>query len=156
MIQKSREELQTGIDSDILQPEINENMWVTVFGFPINSTSLVLSRFASCGVIIEKQFPTQGNWIHLKYGSLYEVRKALSLNGKCISNVIMVGVIPYHNKHGTIDNMSISAHLSPLQARPMRHSSTFQQSSQSVLSSESVPQKSVGIVNKAMEYILGW
>ncbi|GJQ70515.1 hypothetical protein Trydic_g22921 [Trypoxylus dichotomus] len=68
------------INSQITRNERGDTFWVTVFGFPPSSTSLVLAQLMNCGCIVEKKFPTQGNWVHLKYSSIHEASKALALN----------------------------------------------------------------------------
>lgn len=132
-----------------------DTLWVTVFGFPPSSTSLVLAQLMNCGCIVEKKFPTQGNWVHLKYSSVHEASKALALNGKLVSGNIMVGVVPYYNKEENKENLDNSGITSPIRARSLRHSIVPTQSSNTVIP-QNVPQKSTGIVSKAMEYVFGW
>lgn len=67
--------------------------WITVFGFPISASSMILSHFSQCGAIIEKVFATQnGNWVHLRFTSRLECDKALNYNGKIIGQNLMIGV----------------------------------------------------------------
>lgn len=132
-----------------------DTLWVTVFGFPPSSTSLVLAQLMNCGCIAEKKFPTQGNWMHIKYNSVHEVAKALTMNGKLISGNIMVGVVPYYNKQENKENIDSSGLVSPIRARNLRHSVVSPQDSNTVIP-QNVPQKSTGIVTKAMEYVFGW
>jgi len=144
----------------------NDNMWVTVLGFPPHAASLVLSQFAQCGTIVDKKFPSEGNWVHLKYSSQYETAKALSFNGKLISNSIMVGVVPYNvienkeNAQAAINNMSMfndsTVLTSPNRARPLTQSFNMQHNAADIMSPTNCPQKSTGIVTKAMEYVFGW
>lgn len=144
--------------------QINQinTLWVTVFGFVPSSTSLIIAQMSNCGTIQEKKYPTQGNWIHLKYCSAQEVAKALLLNGKLISNSIMIGVVPYYNKceMDKENNMSGAQYSSPIiarsQARSLRTSNVPQLNSNTVVSPQNVPQKSTGLVTKAMEYVFGW
>lgn len=71
----------------------DNNLWITVFGFPSNATSSIISHFSQCGTIIDKMFPPQqGNWIHLKYSSRLECERALNFSEKIIFNNLMVGV----------------------------------------------------------------
>ncbi|KRT82545.1 hypothetical protein AMK59_3466, partial [Oryctes borbonicus] len=139
----------------VTRSERGDTFWVTVFGFPPTSTSLVLAQLMNCGCIVEKKFPTQGNWVHLKYSSVHEASKALALNGKLISGNIMVGVVPYYNKQENKENLDNFGLASPLRARNLRHSVLPPQSSNTVIP-QNVPQKSTGIVSKAMEYVFGW
>lgn len=130
-------------------------LWVTVFGFPPSSTSIVLAQFASCGTIIDKKHPTQGNWMHVKFSSLHEVAKALAINGKVISNCIMIGVRPHHNTEDK-ENLENSGYTSPIRARSLRLSYANPQINTPVIPPHNVPQKSTGLVTKAMEYVFGW
>ncbi|KAF5303046.1 hypothetical protein FQR65_LT08375 [Abscondita terminalis] len=119
-----------------------QNQWVTVYGFPTSAAN--------------KRFPAQGNWVHLKYNSSVEASKALSLNGKLISNNIMVGVCLYQNKGCDKENKDISYYKSPGRARSLRQSFVSPQASNTVVTPTSVPHKSNGLVTKAMEYVFGW
>ncbi|KAF5294083.1 hypothetical protein FQA39_LY13557 [Lamprigera yunnana] len=132
--------------------ELNRNLWVTVFGFPSSATSVILARLSNCGAIVDKQFPTQGNWVHLKFNSPTEASKALSLNGKLILSNIMIGVSPYFNKNDK-ENTDTSLYKTPIRARSLRESFVSPQTSNTVILSENVPQKSTGLVTKAMEYV---
>lgn len=133
----------------------DETLWVTVFGFPPSSLSIILSHFANCGTIVDKKCPTQGNWVHLKFMSFSEVNKALSFNGKLITNGIMVGVLPFSNREGK-ENLNASVYSTTPRARSLRQSFVTLPSANTVTSPQNVPQKSTGLVTKAMEYVFGW
>lgn len=72
--------------------------WVTVFGFPVASASHILSQFALLGTVADQRLPGAGNWMHLKYQTPLQARKALALNGKVFSGNIMIGVVPCTDK----------------------------------------------------------
>lgn len=148
-----RDESSLGLNESIRG--IDRNQWITVFGFPSNAASVVLACFANYGTIVDKRFPTQGNWVHLKYNSPVEASKALSLNGKLISNNVMIGVSLYQCKEGDKENANTSLNM-PIKVRSLRQSFVSPQNSNTVLSPENVPHKSTGIVTKAMEYVFGW
>lgn len=131
-----------------------DSHWVTVFGFPPSALTLVLSHLANCGPIVEKKIPPQGNWVHVKFNNLNEVAKALSLNGKLINNSIMIGVQPYYTKENK-ENDSV-VYTSPIRARSLRQSFVSPSSPNAVIPPQTVPQKSTGLVTKAMEYVFGW
>lgn len=131
-----------------------ESYWVTVFGFPPSALTLVLAQLANCGPIADKKIPPQGNWVHVKFNNLSEVSRALSLNGKLINNSIMIGVQPYYNKENK-ENENV-VYTSPIRARSLRHSFVSPQNLNSVIPPQTVPQKSTGLVTKAMEYVFGW
>ncbi|KAI3882258.1 hypothetical protein MKX03_009578 [Papaver bracteatum] len=71
---------------------LDEEEWVTVFGFTYKDTNLVLREFKKCGVILDNV--RQGNWMHILYQNQREAQKALSKSGKKISEVLIVGVNP--------------------------------------------------------------
>lgn len=129
--------------------------WITIFGFPPSTASLALSHFANCGVIIDKKCPVQGNFIHIRYNTLHEVNRALAMNGKFIMNNVMVGVVPYYPKENK-ENANVTEFASPVRARSLRHSFVSPQPSNTVLQPQQLPQKSTGLVTKAMEYVFGW
>ena len=81
---------------DITWTEVDEaqNTWMTVFGFPPSAASFILSQFAHYGNILEKRMPAKGNWMHIRYQTKLECRKALSNNGKVFGGTIMIGVMP--------------------------------------------------------------
>lgn len=130
-----------------------DSHWVTVFGFPPSVLNLVLSQLSNCGVIVDKRIPPQGNWIHVKFNNFNEVARALAFNGKCINNNIMIGIQLHYNKENKENNSILT---SPIRARSLRHSFVSPHASNTVLTSPNVPQKSTGIVSKAMEYVFGW
>lgn len=130
--------------------------WITVFGFPPSALTFVLSQLANCGPIAEKKVPPQGNWVHVKFNNLSEVSRALSLNGKLINNNIMIGVTMYYPKENKENINDNSLYTSPIRARSLRHSFVSPQSPNSVIPPQTVPQKSTGLVSKAMEYVFGW
>ncbi|TQE12228.1 hypothetical protein C1H46_002153 [Malus baccata] len=100
---------------------LNEEEWVTVYGFSPADTNLVLREFEKCGVIL-KHVPGQrdANWMHILYqcfhdftnwtvrlsGSSYDMhsklgvksysdaQKALSKNGTQINGALIIGVKP--------------------------------------------------------------
>lgn len=145
-----------------MQQEKSNFLWVTVFGFPPSAAGLVLAQFSNFGSIIEKQFPSQGNWVNIKYSSTFEATKALSMHGKLISNCIMVGVMPCNNngnnkQDNNKENLDGNSFVSPNRTRMLRQTfSSPQMSSNEVVQPQGVPQKSTGLVSKAMEYIFGW
>lgn len=139
----------------IRQATAGSNLWVTVFGFPTTASGSIFTQFASCGMIADKRFPAQGNWMHLKFSNTLEVSKALSLNGKLILNSIMIGVLPYQN-NSIRESGESPMPKTPTRARSLRLSFVSPQNSNMVITPENVPQKSTGILTKAMDYVLGW
>lgn len=119
-----------------------DSNWVTVFGFPPSAMSIILSQLSSCGTILEKILPVQGNWVHLKFSNPNEVSRALTLNGRCITSNIMIGVTIYLHKENK-ENINSSAITSPVHARSLRQSFTSPHNmNNTVVTSYNVPQKS--------------
>ena len=159
--------------------------WVTVFGFPQTALNAVLAHISSRIRVVDKHHAPhpQSNWVHLKCSSEQEAQRALSCNGNIVSGSIMIGVIPCTDEgvilgadkenrlklNGSmrlftspiktsqgISNSSIKTPVRIQNARPLVSGYNQNLSSQSVRSPENVPQKSTGLVSKAMEYMFGW
>jgi len=75
-----------------------DETWITVFGFPQSATSYVLQEFSVYGQITRHIPNPQGNWMHIQYQTKLQAQKALSKNGKILSNNLMVGVMPCIDK----------------------------------------------------------
>ncbi|KAL1298222.1 hypothetical protein AAHE18_18G016900 [Arachis hypogaea] len=68
---------------------LNEEEWVTVYGFSPGDTNLVLREFEKCGEILKHvPGPRDANWMHILY------QKALNKNGMQLNGVLIVGVKP--------------------------------------------------------------
>ncbi|KAK3135051.1 hypothetical protein QOZ80_5BG0414000 [Eleusine coracana subsp. coracana] len=80
--------------------DIDGEQWVTVFGFSLGDTNLVLREFEKCGVVLRHHSgPRDGNWIHILYQHSYDARKALQKNGIQLSSGLIVGVKPIDRVH---------------------------------------------------------
>ncbi|KAL5576941.1 hypothetical protein UlMin_018640 [Ulmus minor] len=74
---------------------LNEEEWVTVYGFSPADTNLVLREFEKCGVILKHvPGPRDANWMHILYQNRTDAQKALSKNGVQINGVLIIGVKP--------------------------------------------------------------
>ncbi|XP_071310563.1 nucleoporin NUP35-like [Agelaius tricolor] len=71
-----------------------DDTWVTVFGFPQASASYIVLQFAQYGNIFKHVMSNTGNWMHIRYQSKLQARKALSKDGKVFGESIMIGVKP--------------------------------------------------------------
>ncbi|KAF2323461.1 hypothetical protein GH714_035574 [Hevea brasiliensis] len=61
---------------------LDEEEWVTVYGFSPGDTNLVLREFERCGLILKHvPGPRDANWMHILYQSRSDAQKALSKNG---------------------------------------------------------------------------
>ncbi|PSR96879.1 Nuclear pore complex protein [Actinidia chinensis var. chinensis] len=81
--------------NSLLVGSLDEEEWVTVYGFSPGDTNLVLREFEKCGVIL-KHVPgsRNANWMHILYQSRSDAHKALSKDGMQINGVLIVGVKP--------------------------------------------------------------
>ncbi|XP_010545674.1 PREDICTED: nuclear pore complex protein NUP35 [Tarenaya hassleriana] len=74
---------------------LDEEEWVTVYGFSPGDTNLVLREFEKCGMILKHvPGPKNANWMHILYQNRSDAQKALSKNGMMINGVVIVGVKP--------------------------------------------------------------
>ncbi|KAI3521551.1 hypothetical protein L1887_11022 [Cichorium endivia] len=74
---------------------IDEEEWVTVYGFSPADTNLVLREFEKCGVILKHvPGPRDSNWMHILYQSRFDSQKALSKNGMQLNGALIIGVKP--------------------------------------------------------------
>ncbi|KAL2939886.1 Nuclear pore complex protein NUP35 [Bienertia sinuspersici] len=79
--------------SSLPSGNLNEEEWVTVYGFSPGDTNLVLREFEKCGVILKHvPGPRNANWVHILYQNRADARKALNKNGTQINGVLIVGV----------------------------------------------------------------
>ncbi|XP_070158127.1 nucleoporin Nup35-like [Polyergus mexicanus] len=160
--------------------------WITVFGFLPTDINAVLSHISSRVRIVDKHPApqSQSNWIHLKCASEQEAQRALTCNGSIVSGSIMIGVIPCTDEGvilgcsdkenrtklngstrslstGRIERVSMyNCNVSPSTRRRKLRSlaAGYNQhfSPQATQTPENVPQRSTGLVSRAMEYMFGW
>ncbi|XP_076632365.1 nucleoporin Nup35-like [Colletes latitarsis] len=159
--------------------------WVTVFGFPPSDMNAVLAHISSRVRVVDKHPAphAQSNWIHLKCASEQEAQRAFACNGNIVSGSVMIGVVPCtdegvvlgsdkenHSKiNGSVkcfSSLGMANHSQEYNtprtsiriqnARPLAAGYNQHLSPQSVRSPENIPQKSTGLVSKAMEYVFGW
>lgn len=155
-----------------------DDTWVTVFGFPQASASYILLQFAQYGNILKHVMSNTGNWMHIRYQSKLQARKALSKDGRIFGESIMIGVKPCIDK-SVMENFERSSASSmssvftppsktigtPIQLanttkistmRPLATAYKASTSDYQVVSDRQTPKKDESIVSKAMEYVFGW
>lgn len=146
-----------------------EDTWVTVFGFPPAAASYILTQFTQLGTITEHHNPGSGNWMHLKYMTKLQARKALSKNGKVFSGNIMIGVVPCTDKMVIGDKENVSTNLSSIMSpantsfsstpkssiRPLTQAYQTVHAEHEVLPKVNTPKKNDSFVSRAMQHILG-
>ncbi|XP_063983730.1 nucleoporin Nup35 [Diachasmimorpha longicaudata] len=154
--------------------------WITIFGFPSNALNIVLSHISNRVRIVDKHPPPQpqSNWIHLKCATEQEAQRALACNGNIVSGSIMIGVTPCTDegvvmspdKENRMANGSMRIFSTSNTNRPeptniltspnssinKRVIFNAQYSPSNIRQPDNVPQRSTGIVSKAMEYVFGW
>ncbi|NXC82626.1 NUP35 protein, partial [Cercotrichas coryphoeus] len=156
-----------------------DDTWVTVFGFPQASASYILLQFAQYGNILKHVMSNTGNWMHIRYQSKLQARKALSKDGRIFGESIMIGVKPCIDK-SVMENFERSSTSSmssiftpptksvgtPVQPanntaristmRPLATAYKASTSDYQVVTDRQTPRKDESIVSKAMEYVFGW
>ncbi|NXA32867.1 NUP35 protein, partial [Eudromia elegans] len=155
-----------------------DDTWVTVFGFPQASASYILLQFAQYGNILKHVMSNAGNWMHIRYQSKLQARKALSKDGRIFGESIMIGVKPCIDK-SVMENFernsatsmssvftpptkSLGSPLQPASTtkistmRPLATAYKASTSDYQVVSDRQTPRKDESIVSKAMEYVFGW
>ncbi|XP_002928022.1 nucleoporin NUP35 [Ailuropoda melanoleuca] len=155
-----------------------DDTWVTVFGFPQASASYILLQFAQYGNILKHVMSNSGNWMHIRYQSKLQARKALSKDGRIFGESIMIGVKPCIDK-SVMENSDRCALSSPSLAftppiktlgtpaqpgstpkistmRPLATAYKASTSDYQVISDRQTPKKDESLVSKAMEYMFGW
>ncbi|NWR85285.1 NUP35 protein, partial [Furnarius figulus] len=156
-----------------------DDTWVTVFGFPQASASYILLQFAQYGNILKHVMSNTGNWMHIRYQSKLQARKALSKDGRIFGESIMIGVKPCIDKsvmenteRGSTSPM-FSVFTPPTKSagtpvqpsnnttristmRPLATAYKASTSDYQVVSDRQTPRKDESIVSKAMEYVFGW
>lgn len=74
---------------------IDEEEWVTIYGFSPADTNLVLREFEKCGAILKHvPGPRDSNWMHILYQSRFDAQRALSKNGMQLNGALIIGVKP--------------------------------------------------------------
>ena len=132
-----------------------DQCWVTVFGFPPNSVSFILDQFSQYGTILHHVTVPGANWLHLKYHTPLQAKKALSKNGKVFGTSIMVGVQQCINKSLMTSSPGESSISKRTPMRPLTSSYKVPVGDNS-LTDANTPQKNTGVLSKAMEYVFGW
>ncbi|XP_064476595.1 nucleoporin NUP35-like [Ornithodoros turicata] len=146
-----------------------DRTWVTVFGFPPAASSYILQQLSNCGTIVEHRMSSNGNWMHIRFQSRLQAKKALSRNGKIFGGNIMVGVKPCLEttlpssspvqQTTLLDTSDYKENVGPLSPGGMRPLSRAYQASaaeRDVSTLERTPRKNSTVVSKAMEYVFGW
>jgi len=148
-------------------------VWVTVFGFPPQAAQFVLSQISTCGTVLQHTQPPQSNWMHVRFQTRLQARKALDRSATVIGGNIMIGVnrctddtVLDPNNTSLLDasssmvgsgvaNLS-SAFGTPRTIRPLTQAYKEAQVENKIAPSHNTPNKDSGIVSAAMGYMFGW
>ncbi|XP_037412083.1 nuclear pore complex protein NUP35-like [Triticum dicoccoides] len=80
-------------DSVLSTGRVDEEEWVTVFGFLPVDTNFVLREFEKCGLVLRHvPGPRDANWMHILYQSRHDAQKALAKHGQQLNSVLIIGV----------------------------------------------------------------
>ncbi|KAF7814233.1 nuclear pore complex protein NUP35 [Senna tora] len=97
---------------------LNEEEWVTVYGFSPGDTNLVLREFEKCGVVLKHiPGPRDANWVHILYQNRSDAQKALNKNGMQLNGVLIVGVKPLDPMQRQALNDRVNSHNGGASAR---------------------------------------
>ena len=140
---------------DLTPEDTLDQSWVTVFGFPPNSVSFILDQFSQYGTILHHVTVPGSNWLHLKYHTPLQAKKALSKNGRVFASSIMVGVQQCIDKSLMVSSPGDSQVIRGTPMRPLT-SNYKVPIGDSSLTEANTPQKNTGVVSKALEYVFGW
>ncbi|XP_057504294.1 nuclear pore complex protein NUP35 [Actinidia eriantha] len=100
---------------------LDEEEWVTIYGFSLGDTNLVLREFEKCGLILKHVLgPRDANWMHILYQNRSDALKALSKNGMQINGVLIVGVKPVDpGQHQFLNDRLNNQGFMPLPLAPL-------------------------------------
>ena len=133
---------------------------VTVFGFPAQMTSAVLTEFRSYGDVVKYQLGP-GNWLHLKYQTKLQAQKALSMNGQRLNHdgqydTIMLGVVKCSERldgsEGTVERSDREARA-PTRLRHRHRPRTSREHDMQPVDIMAPPAKRTNICTKIIEII---
>lgn len=154
---------------DITSDNVLDDTSVTVFGFPPAASSFILQQFSQYGTIDKHEIHNAGNWLHIKYQTKIQAKKALSKNGKIFARSIMIGVLPCIKKEITAMEADLNAcgggtpqvDMKKISAmRSLSSTSSLVKSASatcdSITDDKRTPQKKDSVVGKALDYVFGW
>ncbi|XP_017074267.1 nucleoporin Nup35 [Drosophila eugracilis] len=142
------------------------DFWVTIFGFSPGASSMVLQHFTLCGTIVDViHAPQNGNWMHVRFSSRIESDKALNYNHKILAGNVMVGVTRCTDR--TVldkeNNSGLANVDEPVQGTKnssvlplVQQSYKLARNENTISPTKDMPQKSSGLVDRAMDLIFGW
>lgn len=154
--------------------DVLDETWVTIFGFPPSLVAYILEQFSQYGTIEQKEILNNVNWLHIKYQTKLQAKKALSKNGKTLNGNIMIGVCQcidkevmdgkqqemtcYKSVLGTPTSAMIqSPTAKPSSIRPLTAAYQAAASQNKVVQEgKGTPKRNNSVVSKTLEYVFGW
>ena len=145
---------------------------ITIFGFPPSACSFIIQQFSQYGKIEKYEVHNQGNWMHVKYQTKLQAKKALSKNGKIFARTMMVGVCTCIKKDianlEATYNMTTELNRTPVPGTKRQSSTSIRSlSSSSNMSSaktiapmsplvdKNTPQKKDSMISRTLDYVFG-
>eukprot|EP00088_Acartia_fossae_P002743 TRINITY_DN11129_c0_g1_i1.p1 TRINITY_DN11129_c0_g1~~TRINITY_DN11129_c0_g1_i1.p1 ORF type:complete len:324 (+),score=38.55 TRINITY_DN11129_c0_g1_i1:35-1006(+) len=164
---KNQEIMNQGEDMDPL------SVWITVFGFPPSAASYVLQQLSTCGTVLQHMLVPNANWMHIRFQTKLQARKAISKNGAVLGGSIMIGVAQCtedsvldqaNTSMSTIDTSLVGSGVTNLSSnfgtprtiRPLAQAYKDATTENKIVPATNTPNKNTGIVSKAMECMFGW
>jgi len=152
--------------------DIMEETAITIFGFPPSACSFIIQQFSQYGKIEKYEVHNQGNWMHVKYQTKLQAKKALSKNGKIFARTMMVGVCTCIKKDianlEATYNMTTELNRTPVPGMKRQSSTSIRSlSSSSNMSSaktlapmsplvdKNTPQKKDTMISRTLDYVFG-
>lgn len=154
----------------ICSENVMDDTAVTVFGFPPAAASFILQQFSQYGTVEKHEIHNNGNWLHVKYQTKIQAKKALSKNGKIFARSIMIGVLPCIkqeisameadlNSSGVVGS-SVGTPQVDKKVSTMRSLSStagsVKSTSDAICEEKRTPSKKDSVVGKALDYVFGW
>ncbi|KAG2595037.1 nuclear pore complex protein NUP35-like [Panicum virgatum] len=164
-------------DSAPAAGQVDEEEWITVFGFLPGDTNLVLREFEKCGVVLRHvPGPRDANWMHILYQSRHDAQKALAKHGQQLNSVLIIGVkpvdawqrqylnentnlnyqgsatVPFPSQHVAPSSFATRNSLAPLPSNSMPNGSCNESSSGA---SGAIASASKSVLSKVMDLMFG-
>jgi len=99
-----------------LSPE--DGTWITIFGFPPSSSSLILQKFQTVGTIVQ-HLVGEGNYMHIRFSTKIEAQAALNLHGSIVGQRLLIGVVPTAKvSELELKKIFLKKKTNPINARP--------------------------------------
>ncbi|KDO24810.1 hypothetical protein SPRG_09643 [Saprolegnia parasitica CBS 223.65] len=70
---------------------VDEQYWITVFGFSAVDMEAILKHFQSMGDAVQYRYG-RGNWLYVRYRTRLQAEKALGESGSTLGGTVMIGV----------------------------------------------------------------